>query len=74
MAPVCRRTACKRGKMEKIKSIADEFAFRGTLKKAEPYGDGHINDTYALVYENHGEQKRYILQTKVIKKLAKNMT
>ena len=49
MAPVCRRTACKRGKMEKIKSIADEFAFRGTLKKAEPYGDGHINDTYALV-------------------------
>ena len=62
MAPVCRRTACKRGKMEKIKSIADEFAFRGTLKKAEPYGDGHINDTYALVYEKHGEQKRYILQ------------
>lgn len=62
MASVRRRATRKRGKMEKIKSIANEFDFCGSLKSAEPYGDGHINDTFALVYEKDGREKRYILQ------------
>ena len=27
------------------------FQFDGTLRSAEPYGNGHINDTYLLVFE-----------------------
>ncbi len=48
--------------MEKIEKIAEAFRFQGTLKDAVPYGNGHINDTYALTYENGDGKKRYILQ------------
>lgn len=58
MRPAQRR----RGKMEKIYKVAKEFSFEGTLIDAVPYGNGHINDTYALTYEKDGAKKRYILQ------------
>ena len=48
--------------MERISDIANVFAFDGKLLSAAPYGDGHINDTYALVFDNGGVRKRYILQ------------
>lgn len=39
------------------------LAFEGTLKQSKAYGNGHINDTYLLEYEQKdGSQLRYILQ------------
>lgn len=48
--------------MKNIEHIAGSFAFKGKLTGAVPYGNGHINDTYALTYEDGGKSKRYILQ------------
>lgn len=39
-----------------------EFAFKGKYVEGGPYGDGHINDTYALTYDDGGKRRRYILQ------------
>lgn len=39
------------------------FAIDGRLIQTEPYGNGHINDTFLLSYETEdGGQKKYILQ------------
>ena len=48
--------------MEKISEKAEKFRFEGNLVSAEPYGDGHINDTYALLYTTGDTKRRYILQ------------
>lgn len=46
-----------------IKNIAKNFTFKGKLIKAEPYGFGHINDTFAVTFEKEDKRKhRYILQ------------
>lgn len=43
--------------------VIAQFAIEGRLIKEEPYGNGHINDTFLLIYETEdGRQKRYILQ------------
>ncbi len=42
--------------------ITAYYGFRGTLKSADPFGNGHINDTYLLVYEQEGQTDRYVLQ------------
>lgn len=40
-----------------------QFAIDGRLIRKEPYGNGHINDTFLLVYEREdGSKRRYILQ------------
>ncbi len=40
-----------------------QFALAGTLTEKSPYGNGHINDTFLLIYElPEGEKKQYILQ------------
>lgn len=39
-----------------------EFAFEGEYVDGGPYGDGHINDTYALTYRDGDKTRRYILQ------------
>ena len=38
------------------------FAFPGTFVEAIPYGNGHINDTYRLTFEQSGRLVHYILQ------------
>lgn len=46
-----------------IKLYADQFLFDGEFASGSTYGNGHINDTYALIYRGEkGEIKRYILQ------------
>lgn len=45
-----------------LKSILKQFQIGGKLSDAQPYGSGHINDTYAAVYEQDGVSVRYILQ------------
>jgi Ser/Thr protein kinase RdoA (MazF antagonist) len=46
-----------------IKNIINQFKFAGRYTGISPYGFGHINDTYALTFENAPQQShRYILQ------------
>lgn len=42
--------------------IIAEFCFNGSLKECISYGNGHINDTYRLTFEEDGTTRRYILQ------------
>jgi thiamine kinase-like enzyme len=43
--------------------IVPQFMFEGAFIKAESYGLGHINDTYAAYFrQEDGSTKRYILQ------------
>ena len=44
------------GVREIFAQITDYYGFQGHLKSAEPFGNGHINDTYLLVYEQ-GEKE-----------------
>ena len=45
-----------------LRSIARRFQLYGDLRAAAPYGSGHINDTYAAVFDQCGSPVRYILQ------------
>lgn len=48
---------------EKLIEIAEQFRFKGTYISGELYGSGHINDTYAVVFQLNDEKNvRYILQ------------
>lgn len=47
----------------KIEEVIEQFQLPGKLISREPYGNGHINDTFLLVYDvNAAKTKRYILQ------------
>ena len=45
-----------------VSEIARHFQIPGTLQSAEPYGSGHINDTYRAMYEQDGTTVPYIYQ------------
>ena len=45
-----------------MKKIIDKFAFEGNLKEHKAWGNGHINDTYVLAFDNDGSTVRYIFQ------------
>ena len=45
-----------------LRAIANRFQLRGDFVSAVPYGSGHINDTYALAYNQGGTPVRYLLQ------------
>ncbi|MBA4387370.1 MAG: mucin desulfatase [Verrucomicrobia bacterium] len=45
-----------------IKKVGAQFKVEGKFQSASPYGSGHINDTYAAVYDKGGRNVRYILQ------------
>ena len=45
-----------------VQSIAANFALDGRLTEAEPFGSGHINDTYSLTCQKDAREKRYVLQ------------
>ncbi len=47
---------------ENIKAIMSEFPLYGDFVSAGPYGSGHINDTYAVAFNQGGTPVRYILQ------------
>ena len=53
--------------MEKVarKTLIDimtGFDLDGDIKEIQPYGNGHINDTFRLITETNGVEKVYILQ------------
>ena len=45
-----------------LKTIACRFAILGDFLGAQPYGNGHINETFAAVFDQGGTELRYILQ------------
>jgi hypothetical protein len=45
-----------------IRAVAGQFQIYGEFRGAEPYGSGHINDTYCVVFDQAGRTTRYILQ------------
>lgn len=48
--------------MPDMREIGARFQLFGTLLDARPYGTGHINDTFAVVYDQAGTRVRYIQQ------------
>ena len=45
-----------------LKATAGHFAILGDFLGAQPYGNGHINDTYAAIFDQGGTEVRYIFQ------------
>lgn len=45
-----------------FRAIGDAFGLHGEWVSASPYGSGHINDTYAVIYNQAGTNVRYIFQ------------
>jgi len=45
-----------------IQPVLKKFNIMGDFISAEPYGNGHINDTFAVVFNQGGTNVRYILQ------------
>jgi len=45
-----------------LRGVASQFRIRGDFRDAAPYGSGHINDTYAAVFDQAGTPVRYIFQ------------
>lgn len=44
------------------REIVNRFLIQGECVSAVPYGDGHINDTYAVTMDHAGSSRRYIFQ------------
>jgi len=45
-----------------LKKVSDKFDFRADFVHGEPYGSGHINDTFRIVVDQSGQRIFYILQ------------
>ena len=45
-----------------MRDVARHFQITGDFLSAEPYGSGHINDTYCVVFDQGGTRVRYIFQ------------
>jgi Phosphotransferase enzyme family len=45
-----------------IREVASRFLIRGEFLDAAPHGNGHINDTYAAVFDQGGTRMRFIVQ------------
>ena len=45
-----------------VQDVARRFQIHGEFLGAEPYGSGHINDTYCAAFDQGGVRVRYIIQ------------
>jgi len=45
-----------------IEAMCRQFRIEGEFVSGAPYGSGHINDTYAVMFNRNGDSIRYILQ------------
>lgn len=45
-----------------VRAVARQFTIHGEYLEAAPYGSGHINDTYCVVFNQGGTRVRYIFQ------------
>lgn len=48
--------------MHNLDHISSQFLIQGDFRSAEPYGSGHINDTYKVDFDQSGTAVRYIFQ------------
>jgi len=48
--------------IEDVAAAALSFAIEGELESAAPYGSGHINDSYRVIFRRNGAHPGYILQ------------
>ncbi len=48
--------------MYNFKEIVSNFQIKESFIKAEPYGEGHINQTFLVTCDDNGKEKLYILQ------------
>ena len=49
-------------KQHDVGAVMRQFEIGGEFVTAAPYGTGHINDSYCVVFDQAGAQARYILQ------------
>lgn len=62
-----------------FQKILSNFLINGKFVSCQPYGNGHINETYLAVFDESGKTKRYILQKinstlfNPVEKLMKNI-
>lgn len=45
-----------------LRGVARQFQIYGDFLSAEPYGSGHINDTYCVLFDQGGTRLRYLFQ------------
>jgi Ser/Thr protein kinase RdoA (MazF antagonist) len=45
-----------------FRAICGQFAFDGRWVDGRPHGNGHINDTYVVSFDQKGRRTRYVLQ------------
>lgn len=45
-----------------LRAVAGAFRIPGDFQSAAPYGHGHINDSYAVVFDQAGSPVRYLFQ------------
>ena len=45
-----------------IEHIIKQFDINGVLESFEPFGNGHINDTFILKFKTQNETESYVLQ------------
>jgi aminoglycoside phosphotransferase (APT) family kinase protein len=50
------------GNRQDLRAVAYEFLIDGDFTGAVPYGNGHINDTYCVTFQQAGAPRRFILQ------------
>ena len=43
-------------------NVLSQFNLKGKLVSCEPYGEGHINETYLATFDDNGKSVRYIVQ------------
>lgn len=56
--------------ISQLENIVNQFELKGKLFSCQPYGNGHINDTYLVELINAENKKSYILQ-RINKKVFK---
>jgi Ser/Thr protein kinase RdoA (MazF antagonist) len=49
-------------KADRVRTVARQFEIDGEFLEAQPFGSGHINDTYRVRFESGGESFFHILQ------------
>ena len=54
-----------------LRAVAAQFQIHGEWISAEPYGGGHINDTYRVTFNQGGTPLRFIVQ-RINHKIFKN--
>ena len=45
-----------------LRQVSERFLMHGDFVVAERYGTGHINDSFAVTFDQGGERVRYLLQ------------